>query len=243
MKIQLINPNTSLHMTANIALAAEAVARDSTQILTSCPEHGPVSIEGHFDESIATLGMLEEMKKGLAAGCDAHVIACFGDPGLQAAQELATGPVLGIAEAAFCVAGLISTRFAIITTLGRTRIMAHHLLERYGMASRCTSIRCVEQPVLAFERPDTVLMETMARQAHEARDLEGAGAIVLGCAGMAGLKEALTEAVGIPVIDGVAAAVKLAESLVELGLGTSKHGDLAFPVPKTFKGRFSPFGL
>ena len=67
------------------------------------------------------------------------------------------------------------------------------------------------------------------------------GAIVLGCGGMADLTDTISEAVGLPVVEGVTAAVKLAESLVHLGLHTSKHGDLDFPRPKAFAGRFSHF--
>ena len=244
MKIQVINPNTSRSMTASIGRAAMAVARPGSEIIACCPLDGPASIEGHFDEAIAAVGVLEEVRKGVAAGVDAHVIACFGDPGLLAARELARGPVIGIAEAAFHVASLICTRFAVVTTLTRTRIIAEHLLRNYGMTEHCTSVRCVDIAVLELEAMgEDLLVERIAAQALLARDQEGAGAIVLGCGGMADLPARVSERVGLPVIDGVAAAVKLAEMLVELGLGTSKHGDLAYPLAKGFAGRFSHFGL
>ncbi len=239
MRIQVINPNTSQPMTRKIGLAAQAVARPGSEILACCPEHGPQSIEGHFDEAIAAVGVLEEMRKGVAAGVDAHVIACFGDPALLAARELASGPVIGIAEAAFHLASLIATRFAVVTTLGRTRIIAEHLLQRYGFSELCTSVRCIEMPVEALEQNDAAVIERIAAEGRRARDEEGAGAIVLGCGGMADLREAISEAIGLPVVEGVAAAVKLAESLVELGLGTSKHGDLAYPLGKGFSGRYA----
>ena len=38
------------------------------------------------------------------------------------------------------------------------------------------------------------------------------------------------------MIDGVAAAVKFVESLVWMGVGTSKVGDLAWPLPKAYTG-------
>jgi allantoin racemase len=244
MKIQVINPNTSRSMTASIARAAMAVARPGSEIIACCPQDGPESIEGHFDEAIAAVGVLEEVRKGVAAGVDAHVIACFGDPGLLAARELARGPVIGIAEAAFHVASLICTRFAVVTTLTRTRIIAEHLLRNYGMTEHCTSVRCVDIAVLELEAMgEELLVERIAAHALRARDQEGAGAIVLGCGGMADLPARVSERVGLPVIDGVAAAVKLAEVLVELGLGTSKHGDLAYPLAKGFAGRFGHFGL
>jgi allantoin racemase len=243
MKIQVINPNTSQTMTASIGRAAQAVARPGTEIIACHPDAGPESIEGHFDEAIAAVGVLEEIRKGVAAGYDAHIIACFGDPGLLAARELARGPVIGIAEAAFQVASLICTRFAVVTTLNRTRIIAEHLLRSYGMTERCTSVRCVDIAVLELERlGEQRLAERIAEQAIEARDREGAGVIILGCGGMADLPGRVSELTGLPVVDGVAAAVKLAEALGELGLATSKHGDLAYPLAKRFTGRFSHFG-
>jgi allantoin racemase len=243
MKIQVINPNTSQSMTASIGRAALAVARLGTEIIACCPDAGPESIEGHFDEAIAAVGVLEEIRKGVAAGYDAHIIACFGDPGLLAARELARGPVIGIAEAALHVASLICTRFAVVTTLTRTRIIAEHLLRNYGMTEHCTSVRCVDVPVLELESMgEQALAERIAEQAIQARDNEGAGAIILGCGGMADLPERVSEMTGLPVVDGVAAAVKLAEVLSELGLATSKHGDLAYPLAKRFTGRFAHFG-
>lgn len=239
MKIQVINPNTSAAMTSGIAAAARQAARQDTEILAANPADGPLTIEGHFDEAIAAVGVLEEIQKGLQAGCQAHIIACFGDPGLLAARELATGPVIGIAEAAFHLASLISTRFAVVTTLTRTRIIAEHLLQRYGFAELCTSVRSIDLPVLELEQPDDALIQRIVDEAVSARDQEGAGAIVLGCGGMAGLTKQLTTAIGLPVVEGVGGAVKLAESLFDLGLATSKQGDLAYPIAKPFAGRFA----
>ncbi len=124
MKIKVINPNTTASMTQKIAKAAIAVASPRTEIIACNPEMGPVSIEGHYEEALSVVGILEEIKKGEAAGVDGYVIACFGDPGLLAARELAKGPVLGIAEAAMHAASLIATGFSIVTTLSRTRIIA-----------------------------------------------------------------------------------------------------------------------
>ena len=94
---------------------------------------GPASIEGHYDEAMSALGVLEEVRKGEAEGFDGYVIACFGDPGLLAAREVARGPVVGIAEAAMHVASLIGTGFSVVSTLGRTRVISEHLVEAYGM--------------------------------------------------------------------------------------------------------------
>jgi allantoin racemase len=52
----------------------------------------------------------------------------------------------------------------------------------------------------------------------------------------------LQQRLGVPVIDGVAAAVKFAEALGALGLRTSKHGDYATPLPKRYTGWAQPLG-
>ena len=96
-------------MTDKIGAAARSVALSSTEIVAVSPSMGPVSIEGHYDEAIAAIGVLDEVRKGEREGFDGYVIACFGDPGLLAAREIANGPVVGIAEAAMHAASLIGT--------------------------------------------------------------------------------------------------------------------------------------
>ena len=242
MHIRLINPNTTAAMTAKIGAAAERVAAAGTRISATNPEAGPVSIESHFDEAISAVGVLDEIRRGDAQGVDAHVIACFGDPGLLAARELSAAPVIGIAEAAFHFATLISTRFSVVTTLGRTTIIAEQLLHNYGFAQHCRRVRAAEIPVLELELDSACALERIIAECRRAKAEDGIGAIVLGCAGMAEHSAEIGAALGLPIVDGVSAAVKLAESLVALGLRTSKHGDLAFPPPKPFRGRFDYLG-
>lgn len=71
--------------------------------------------------------------------------------------------------------------------------------------------------------------EIIFAECQRAIEEDRCGAIVLGCAGMAGLVDYLRARLPVPVIDGVVAAVKFAEALVGGGLRTSKHGDLAGP--------------
>ncbi|HEV8308516.1 MAG TPA: aspartate/glutamate racemase family protein [Methylomirabilota bacterium] len=238
MRIVVINPNTTASMTRKIGEAARAVAAPGTEIVTGNPAGGPVSIEGHYDEAVSAVGVLEEVLRGEAEGADGYVIACFGDPGLLAAREAARGPVLGIAEAAMHAASFVATGFSIVTTLARTRVMAQHLVESYGMTRFCRAIRAIDLAVLDLEREGSEARALVLEECKRAAAEDGAGAIVLGCAGMADLAAEVQAAVGVPVIDGVAAAVKFVEALVGLGLGTSKVGDLAPPLPKPYTGAF-----
>lgn len=241
MKLRVINPNTTQAMTDTIGQAARRVAGPGTLIVASQPASGPVSIESHFDEAVAAIGVAEEVLAGEREGTDAYVIACFGDPGLWSARELTRAPVIGIAEAAFHMAALIATRFSVVTTLGRTCVIAEHLLAQYGFEHQCRRVRAAEIPVLDLEHDPEASLRRIIEESLRAKQEDGVGAIVLGCGGMADLTDEISRAVGLPVVEGVTAAVKLAESLVHLGLHTSKHGDLDFPRPKAFAGRFSHF--
>src|SRR2546426_11263080 len=241
MRIKVINPNTTESMTRTIARAAHAVAAPGTEIIAVSPAMGPVSIECHYDEAISALGVLEEVRKGEMNGCEGYVIACFGDPGLLAAREIAKGPVVGIAEAAMHAASFITTGFSVVTTLTRTCIIAEHLAESYGMARFCRSVRGTDLAVLDLERPESDAYRVIVEECRRALAEDRSGAIVLGCAGMADLCERISREIGAPVIDGVSAAVKIVEGLVSLGLVTSKIGDFAAPLPKPYKGLTSRF--
>lgn len=234
MKIKVINPNTTASMTEKIGAAARSVASPGTKIIACNPQHGPVSIEGHYDEAMSVSGILEEVRSGELEGVDGYVIACFGDPGLLAVRELATGPAIGIAEAAMHAASMISTCFSIVTTLSRTKIIAAHLLENYGMTKFCSRIRATDLAVLDLEGEKRT-KEIILAECRRALEEDECGAIVLGCAGMADLADSISQELGIPVIDGVRIAVKFVEALVGVGLKTSKVGDLAFPLAKLQK--------
>ena len=239
MRIRIINPNTTPSMTGTIAEAARAVAAPGTEIAATTSQAGAVSIEGHYDEAMSIVGLVDAINQDPHA--DAYVIACFGDPGLLAAREIASGPVLGIAEAAMHAASFVATGFSVVTTLERTRVIAEHLVRNYGMERHCRRVRATDIPVLELENPASQARAQILAECEKAISEDKSGAIVLGCAGMADLVRYLEERLGVPVIDGVAAAVKFAEALVGLGLRTSKTGDLAYPLHKPYNGMLSGY--
>lgn len=243
VRISVINPNTTVSMTEQIAAAARSVAAPGTEVVGVTSSMGPASIESHYDEALSVPGVLEAIVRSERSDqpADGYVLACFGDPGLDAAREVASVPVVGIAEAAMHAASLLGRGFSVITTLGRTIGRAEELSERYGMATRCRGIHACEIPVLELEtNPDTAAILIEACRAAARGD--GSDAIVLGCAGMADLAHLISQKIGIPVIDGVAAGTLLVQSLVTLGLRPRDSGDLAPPLPKPYTGILSPFG-
>ena len=173
MRIQVINPNTCLEMTQSIAESAIKVAADSTEIIAVSPSQGVASIEGHYDEAIASFHLLELVKQGQSQHVDGHIIACFGDPALDAARELTDAPVIGIAEAAFHMATLIATKFSIVTTLKRTKIIAEHLLHQYGYSHKCEKIHCIDLPVLDLEKNEKETYDKLLETCLFAKENDG----------------------------------------------------------------------
>jgi len=241
MRIHVINPNTTASMTAKIGVAAKAAASPGVEVRAVNPEFGPPSIEGYYDEAFAVPGLLAEIDK--AQDADAFVIACFDDTGLEAARCATSAPVVGIGEAAFHMASLVAEKFSVVTTLARSIVPIERNLVKYGLAARCARVRASNVPVLALEEPGSDARRAVEAEIKRALAEDGAEAIVLGCAGMTDLVRELEQSVGAPVLDGVACAVGLAETMVRIGLKTSKRNTYAPPLAKTYAGelaRFSP---
>ena len=222
MRIKIINPNTTQAMTDDIYDAAMRVKNPDTEIVAVTPKRGPASIENMTDEFVSTIGVMEEVYKGMEEGFDAYIVACYGDPGLYACREIADVPVVGIAEASMYMASMVAPKFSVVAVIPRTTFMLTEVVKRYSMQDKCVSIRDSGMSVLGFGADPEEGKKRLKEAAIKAIEEDGAEAICLGCAGMVTFTEALEKELGVPVFDGVTAAVKMAESLVQLGKKTSK---------------------
>ena len=235
MKILVINPNTTQEMTDAIGEMARKYAQASTEIVALSPEYGPRSIEGHLEEYIGATATVEEVAKN-RDDYDAFVIACYGDPGLYACREVTDKPVIGCAEASMHMASFVGHKFSVVTIISRVKPMLEDLVRNIGLESKCASIRCSALSVLDIEADPKRAEKELIEQSQIAIREDGAEAICLGCAGMGPLDKIVQEAVGVPVIDGVVAAVKMAESIYDYGLLTSKVAAFAWPEKKELVG-------
>ena len=210
-----------------IGAAARRVASAETEIIAMNSANGPASIEGFYDEAMSLAGMLAVIRN--TPDFDAVVIACFDDTGLDAARCLTDKPVIGIGEAAYHMASMISNKFSVVTTLARSVPALEHNLHRYGLIARCARVRSSEVAVLDLEHPGSDACNRISAEVSRAISEDRAEAIVLGCAGMADLADALGKEHGLPVLDGVVCAIGLAEAMVKLKLLTSRHGGYSPP--------------
>jgi len=234
MKICVINPNTSLDMTCHIEEELRKVAGSSTELWVTCPRKGPITLECALDEAYAIPEMLELVKKAENDGYDAVVIACFSDPGLEAAKELANIPVVGIGEASIHAASMLGARFTVITPVRRripTRIhQALHLVSHHSLAS----VRSLDLSVAQTESDPELTIKTLCRVVDAAINSDGAEVVVLGCAGMTGYTEQLENRFNVAVVDPCTVALKFAEAFVSLGIKQSKIGHYSNPPKKLY---------
>jgi allantoin racemase len=225
MRLLVVNPNTSREMTETIRVAAEAAGQAiGVPVDTVCPASGPESIEGRFDEIVSAYWTLECVMQRVERYAGV-VVACYGPhPAVEGIREATDLPCLGIMEASVLYALPLGSRFSIVTTSPRWQPLLEEGVALLGLESRCASVRSSGLAVLDLDRlpPDRVRAR-LAAEARAAVDEDGAEVILLGCAGMAGLQEAVATAAGVPVVDPVEAGVTLVGALARAGARTSKR--------------------
>ena len=126
-------------------------------------------------------------------------------------------------------AAMAATRFAIVTTVQPAVSQIEELVYRYGATRACAGVRAADVGVLALVDPSADTYQRIVDATHRLLSEQRADAIVLGCAAMSPLRSRLARDLRVPVIDGIGAAVKFAESLLALGIATSKRGAYATP--------------
>ncbi len=213
MKIAVINPNSSPEMTADIRAAAEAYAAGRFEAIVLSVDSAPPFIDTLEDQALAQPGMAELVRR-YADEADAFVVACACDPNLFLMREIADKPVVGIGQAAMYYASQLGDSFSILQHGTYSVPNKKNLVRTYQMDRWLASVRASRTRMETFE-------EYLA-EGRRALAEDGAEVLILGCAGLCGMAEKLSEALGCPVLDGVACGLAMAESMVNLGLKTSK---------------------
>lgn len=210
--ILVINPNSNPAVTEGFDTALEPMRRPGgPEIRCETLAEGPFGIEtqAHVDGVAIPLARLVAARPEASA----FVIACYSDPGLFVCREATPKPVLGIAECGLLTAMARGQRFGVIAIARRSIPRHMRMIRQMGILDRLANERALEMSVAETASGDGTLARMIAA-GQELRDLDGADVIVMGCAGMARHRRALEQALGIPVIDPVQAAVTMAVGLV-----------------------------
>ncbi|MFE0748392.1 aspartate/glutamate racemase family protein [Gordonia sp. NPDC058843] len=235
MRILVANVNTTVSMTEAIADSARSVASPGTEIVGVTPRFGADSCEGNFESYLAAIAVMDAVL-AYPEPYDAVIQAGYGEHGREGLQELLEVPVVDITEAAASTAMYLGHRYSVVTTLDRTVPLIEDRLKLAGLDQRCASVRASGLGVLELESDPQRAVKAIVEQSTRAVADDHAEVICLGCGGMAELEEQVREATGVPIVDGVRAAVTIAEGLVRMGLSTSKVRTYAPPREKKITG-------
>lgn len=228
MRILVINPNRMQAITDAMARAARSAAAPGTEIVAVTGTFGPEVIASRADNAVAAHGALDLAARH-AAGCNAVVLGISLDSGLGALRERLEVPVVGICEAGLHVASLLGARIALVTFGARLVPLYEELVRGYGFAGRVVRVAALAfAPADAYADPSRV-RAGLAERCHDLIAQDGAEAIVLAGAALTGIGDEVQRDVPVPLVDGVRAAVPLAEGLVRLAFIKPRAGSFSHP--------------
>ncbi|MEW6440532.1 MAG: aspartate/glutamate racemase family protein [bacterium] len=213
------------------------VAHPDTEVEIHYVKHSSYVVHSYYMEMLNNIWLLDGVIEAERQGYDAVIIGCADDPGIREARQAVDIPVVAPAEAAMMLACTLGSRFGMITVLPELVAFCERNIRNYGMESR--AVRPVRVHDLGedwvnalFEmllNPQVIFpgFEELCRACIQ----DGAEVILPCCcalspaASLAGYRE--VPGTGVPVVDVTQAALKLAETLVDLkravGLGKSRR--------------------
>ncbi|TZE82296.1 aspartate/glutamate racemase family protein [Calorimonas adulescens] len=226
MRLKVIMPVITEMWNRDALSLMQAVASKDSNIVIKNIEGGPISIESEYDEVLSAPYVLKETIQAEKEGFDAVIIYCFSNPGLYAAREKVSIPVIGIGEAAQIMAYCLGERIGIITTIKNSVIRNIKKSKIIGTADKVCSVVPLDIPVMELSNNELVEKKLHSIMIKLLDD--GVDTVIFGCGSIMHMKEKMMEKYRIPVIIPGEAAVKLAEALVCMNISHSKK---AYPYP------------
>lgn len=222
LRILIVIPVSTKQWNKPTKRNASRYVSSNTKIDVVNLEKAPEAIENHYDVALAAPATVEAVIEAERKGYDAVVIGCFDDPGLHAARERVSIPVVGLGETSMTTASLLGNKFAVISTGKNSGAIYERKAMELGLTKRLTYSSGIDVPVLKITKDKAKVRQRLLKEAKKATDEFGAEAIVLGCGGMMGFSEEMSKILKVPVIDPLLITVKMAETLATLGLKHSK---------------------
>jgi len=232
VKLRIVTPITTPGFTTIDDF--QAVVRSDTELSHVQIDRGPASIECAFDEALSIPDTIAKIAEAERDGVDGVVINCMGDPGMHSGREVVSIPVIGPCEATMHLAAMLGHSFSVITVLDTLRSQFENQAKVYGVRDKLASVRSVDIPVLDLDVDRGRMVNALVEQAILAIEQDGADVLIFGCTGMLGAAEQVEQGLaargydGVPVIDSMVAAIKLAEAMIDAGL---RHSKRTYPFP------------
>jgi allantoin racemase len=235
MRLVVVNANTSESVTEAVAAEARRVASPGTEIVPITGAFGARVITTRAENAVAGHALLDALAKH-AGGADAVLIAVSYDTGLHAARELMPVPVVGMTEAALFTAAMLGGKFGLVTFGRRTLPLYRDAVEMHGLASRLAAIEALDGSALDVFKDRGAAEAAVAEAARILVRERGADTVVLSGAALAGMARTIGPSVPVPLVDGIAAGVAMAEMLVRLGFRKPTEGSYAAPTGRETVG-------
>lgn len=230
MRLLAINPNTTEAVTEKVVRVGQALAPTGVEIIGATGRFGARYISSRAAAVIAGHATLDAYAAH-GEGVDGVLLACFGDPGLFALRELASCPVLGLAEASCQAAAAGGRRFSIITGGERWRPMLTEFVADLGLSSALASIRAVAPTGGEIAANPSAAYDVLAAAATDAARADGADVVILGGAGLVGIAAAVRNRVPVPVLCSVETGFHMAFAHLQNPPAKPTTGDFALPPP------------
>ena len=227
MRILLINPNTTEAVTQRMAEAARRVAAPDVEIATATARFGPAIIGSRTETAIAAAAVIERLAE--VDGYDAVIIGASVDPGLGAAREMLDIPVVGITEAALHAACLLGGKLGAIVMSANSDTILREMADAYGLGSRLGAVHTLPITPLELLADLDAATRAISAAAEAMVAHDGVDTIALIGAVMAGMASVVQPALRVPVLEGISAAIGLAEALVRLRTSPPRAGSYAKP--------------
>jgi len=220
MRIMAIAPTTTTEWNELVLNTMKEVASSETEIEVFNLEDGPLNIESVYQEELAVPCILELIKEAQNK-YDGVIICCFAGPGLDAAKEISSIPVIGVGEAAQLMALPLGDRYGIVTTIDSTVTLQNRKAKILGTERKLVSVRPLNLPVLELEQEDLV-KDKIFKLVKEMISEDKIDVLVLGCGLFTTIGREIQEKLRIPTIIPHHAAIKLIEAYVKMGLAQSE---------------------
>ena len=191
-------------------------------------KEGPETIESMYEEYLYIPVVLKSVLQAAEEGYQAVITGCAGDPGLDAARELMRIPVTGPGESGMILATMLGFRYSVITVLDSVVRPTYELAHKVGVSEKLASVRAIDVPVEVVRRGDETTYQAAKQTALRAVKEDHADVITIGCASLSFYAERLQDDLGVPVVNPLIAALKLAELLVSMNL---TYSPLSYPMP------------
>ncbi len=230
---QLVAPMEKTLGTSEIERRRDYLQRHAgadTEISVQSVPEGYASIESERDAVMVAPHLMAGLKRAESEGASAGIVGCFSDPGLDAIRETVSMPIVGPGQSAITLALQLGERYAILSPLDSGAKRAAPRLRAQGLSERLASVRGVGVSVVDLARGGNDAWDRIVATGRRCIDEDGADVLVMGCMSMAfmGVERELSQRLSAPVVSPVLAALKTAETLLDLGLA---HSRTAWPAP------------